>query len=110
MKDKFLIFQKMYDFTVYTFPIITKMPKDHRFILGQQIESHMLEILSLLIIVNKLDVKDRKKYFAKFSDMFDMMMVKIRLAKDLKLILPKQYLNISEKSNEVIKLIYGWLH
>jgi hypothetical protein len=110
MKDDFLIFQKMYDFTTYAFPIIAMMPKHHRFVLGQQIESHMLEILSLLIVVNKLDVNDRKQYFVKFSDMFDVMRVKIRLANDLQLIYTKQYLNMAEMSNEVIRLIYNWLH
>jgi len=107
MKDDFLIFQKMYDFTVYAFPIITLMPKNHRFVLGQQIESCILEILSLLMVVNKLDVSERKQYFAQFSNMSDIMMMKIRLAKDLILIYPKQYLNMAEKNNEVIRLIYN---
>lgn len=110
MKDDFLVFQKMYDFTVYAFPIITMMPKNHRFVLGQQIESHMLEILSLLIVVNKLDVSERKQYFAKFSNMFDIMRLKIRLANDLILIYPKPYMNMAEKSNEIMGLIYKWLH
>ena len=107
MKDDFLVFQKMYDFTVYAFPVIAMMPKNHRFILGQQIESHMLEILSLLMVVNKLDVSERKQYFAQFSNMSDVMMMKIRLAKDLILIYPKQYLNMAEMNNEVIRLIHN---
>jgi len=102
MKDEFLIFQKMYDFSVYAFPIIAMMPKNHRFVLGQQIESQMLEILSLLIVVNKLDVNDRKKYFVEFSNTFDIMRLKIRLANTLGLIYPKPYLNMAEKSNEIM--------
>jgi hypothetical protein len=110
MKEDFLVFQKMYDYMVYAFPVIAMMPKNHRFVLGQQIEVHMLEILSLLIVVNKLDVSERKPYFVKFSNMFDVMGVKIRLANDLKLMYIKQYLNMAEMSNEVIRLTYNWLH
>ena len=107
VKEDFLIFQKMYDFIVFAFPMITGMPKNHRFVLGQQIESQMLEILDLLTEVNKLDIKDRGKYFVKFSGLFDSMRVKIRLSKDLVLITVKQYLNLMEKHNEIIALIYG---
>jgi hypothetical protein len=107
MKDDFIIFQKMYDFTVYFFPIITKMPKSHRFILGQQLENHCLLIMDLLTVVNKIDINKRKKYFKNFSNNFDFLVIRIRLAKDLKFITPKQYLNIVEKTNEIIKLIYN---
>lgn len=107
MKDDFLIFQKIYDFAVMIFPIITKMPKHNRFVLGQQIEAQVLDIMDLANQVNALDVSERKKYFVKFSNLFDSTRVKLRLSKDLKLITIKQYLRISEKHNEIIKLIYN---
>jgi len=110
MKDDFVIFQKMYDFTVYFFPIIAKMPKSHRFILGQQIESHCLLIMDLLVAVNKIDVAKKKQYFKNFSNNFDFLVLRIRLANDLNFINSKQYLIIVEKTNEIIKLIYNWLH
>jgi len=110
MKDDFLIFQKAYDFITVIFPIITKMPKDHRFILGQQMEDKTLQIADMIILVNKLDTNMRKKYFSKFSDMFDILMIRVRLSRDLKLITERQYMRIMEKENELIKLIYNWLH
>jgi len=110
MKDDFLIFQKAYDFVILIFPIITKMPKDHRFILGQQLEEKTLSIVDLIVTVNKLNTNDRKKYFTKFSDAFDLLIFRIRLSRDLKLITEKQYMRIIEKENELIKLIHNWLH
>jgi len=110
MKDDFLVFQKAYDFAMLMFPIITKMPKDHRFILGQQLEEKTLSIIDLIVVVNKLNINDRKKYFTKFSDIFDLLMFRIRLSRELKLITERQYMRIIEKENEIIKLIYNWLH
>ncbi|MDD3808225.1 MAG: hypothetical protein PHG49_01535, partial [Candidatus Pacebacteria bacterium] len=67
----------------------------------------VLDIMDLANQVNALDVSERKKYFVKFSNLFDSTRVKLRLSKDLKLITIKQYLRISEKHNEIIKLIYN---
>ena len=39
-----IIYQKLYDMMLYSFPIIGRFPKDQRFTLGQQIENAMLEI------------------------------------------------------------------
>ena len=42
--NQLIIYQKLYDMMVYSFPIISRFPKDQRFVLGQQIQNEMLEI------------------------------------------------------------------
>ena len=52
-----IIYQKLYDMMLYSFPIIGRFPKDQRFVLGQQIQNEMLEIGKLIVHANKLKQK-----------------------------------------------------
>ena len=46
--DSLIIYQKVYDFTLYIFPIVDKFPKHEKFVLGQQIQNCMLGISALM--------------------------------------------------------------
>ena len=46
--DSLIIYQKVYDFTLYIFPIVDRFPKSQKFVLGQQIQNCMLGISGLL--------------------------------------------------------------
>jgi len=108
-KEDFTIWQKIYDLLVISMPIICKMPKNNRFVLGQQTESKLLELLDAVARVNKMPVAERKKYFNQISSLLDSIQTRWQLGKDLKLISIKQYLRLMEKTNEISKLIYNWL-
>ena len=108
-KEDFTIWQKIYDLLVISMPIICKMPKSNRFILGQQIESKLLELLDMVAKINKMQLSERKKYFSQISCLLDSIQSRWQLAKDLKLVSIKQYLRLMEKTNEISKLIYNWL-
>jgi len=47
------------------------MPKNNRFVLGQQTESKLLELLDAVARVNKMPVAERKKYFNQISSLLD---------------------------------------
>ena len=46
--DKLVLYQKMYDLILYSFPIINRFPKSQKFVLGQLIQNCMLGISALL--------------------------------------------------------------
>ena len=46
--DKLVLYQKMYDLILYSFPIINRFPKSQKFVLGQQIQNCMLGISGLM--------------------------------------------------------------
>ena len=53
MFQDLVIFQKVYDLILWLYPAVNKFPKSQRFVLGQQIENTVLEILKGIIQANQ---------------------------------------------------------
>lgn len=105
MLEDLVIFQKLYDFTLWFFPIVNKFPKQQRFVLGQRIENEILEIVELVAVANGETEKGRTLKTA--SAKLDLLRMLIRLAKDLRFVSVKQYGLASERLNEVGRLLTG---
>ena len=102
-----IIFQKHYDLMVYSFPIISRFPRDQRFVLGQQIENQMLDISKMIIHANKLKQKKGKLYEIDIE--LEKLRFLIRIAKDLKVLTVSKYGHHCERLDEIGKLLGGWL-
>ncbi len=102
-----IIYQKHYDLMRYSFPIISRFPKNQRYVLGQQIENMMLDIGKMIVHANKLKQK-RGKLFEIDIELEKLRML-IRLATDLKMISVARFGHISGKIDEIGKLLGGWL-
>jgi hypothetical protein len=102
-----IIFQKHYDLMLYSFPIIGRFPKNQRYVLGQQIENMMLDIGKLIVHANKL--KQKKGKLFEIDIELEKLRMLIRLAMDLKMISPARFGLLSEKIDEIGKLLGGWL-
>jgi four helix bundle protein len=105
MLDDLIIFQKIYDFLLWLYPIVNKFPKSQRFVLGQQIENSVLEMIKVIIRANQ--VIDKKNYLEEASIKLDVSRILMRLAKDLRFISIKQYETAAEKINEIGRLLSG---
>ena len=101
------IFEKTYEIILWLYPAINKFPKSQRFVLGQQIETAILEILKGIIQANS--ERNKLPYLKQISVELDKLRILIRLSKDLKFINIKQYQFIVEKINEVGKMLGGWI-
>lgn len=108
MEEKLIIFQKTYDFLVYFYPFINRIPKSHRQILGKTMEQISVEILLLIMEANKKTGNERINLQKQISDKLDYLRILIRLAKDLKFISIKQYAATADKLNEIAKMLTGW--
>lgn len=102
-----IIYQKHYDLMVYSFPIIGRFPKEQRFVLGQQIETAMLEIGKAIVHANKLRQKRAKLY--EIDVELEKLRFLIRLAKDLKMMSIAKYGRHCERLDEIGRLLGGWL-
>ena len=108
--EKLIIFQKIYDFLLWLYPLINRIPKSHRLVLGKHLEELGLAILLLAIEANKIRDNTRKISQAKISDKLDELRILIRLTKDLRFMSIDQYSHAAEKINEIGKLLYGWIN
>lgn len=107
MLDDLIIFQKVYDLILWLYPIINKFPKKQRFVLGQQIQNELIEILKGIIEANQEIHKSG--ILKRISINLDKLRILIRLGKDLHFISIKQYQTAAEKINEIGRLLSGWM-
>ncbi len=107
MFQDLVIFQKVYDLILWLYPTVNKFPKSQRFVLGQQIENTVLEILKGIIQANQ--ESNKLLYLKQISVDLDKLRILIRLSKDLKFISIRQYQFAAEKINEIGKILGGWM-
>jgi len=101
------IFEKTYELILWLYPTVNKFPKSQRFVLGQQIENTILEILKGIIEANQ--EINKLLYLKKISVELDKLRILIRLTKDLRFINIRQYAFAVEKVNEIGKMLGGWI-
>lgn len=83
-------------------------PKKDKYILGAKIETHLLDILELLILASSC-IKDKKlPCIQQASVKFDTLKILIRLAKDIKALDDKKYIELQKYLQEIGKMLGGW--
>ena len=107
MFQNLAIFEKTYELILWLYPTVNKFPKSQRFVLGQQIENTILEILKGIIEANQ--ERDKLAYLKKISVELDKLRILVRLSKDLRFISIRQYSFAAEKINEIGKMLGGWI-
>lgn len=106
MLQDLVIFQRVYDLILWMYPLINKFPKKQRFVLGQQLENILLDVLKGIIQANQ--ERNKLETLKQVSVDLDKFRILYRLAKDLKFMSVKQYQFGAEKVNEVGKILGGW--
>jgi len=107
--EKLVLFQKSYDFLLWLYPLVSRLPKHHRAVLGRQIEELGLSILLHILSANIARGIKRKAIQLLISEELDKLRILIRLTKDLRFISIKQYTYAAEKVNEIGKILSGWM-
>ena len=109
MCHKLLIFQKSYDLLLWLFPVINRIPKSHRQVLGKLLEEHGLSLLLLIIKANQSQGESRSNLQLSISSDLDSLRILLRLTKDLKFMSIKQYAMGTEKINEIARMLNAWM-
>ncbi|MDD4531436.1 MAG: diversity-generating retroelement protein Avd [Candidatus Pacebacteria bacterium] len=102
-----ILFQKIYDLFLWLHPILNRFPKSEKFLLAEQIERCMIEIVRHAVRINFQKIKNRD-LVEEMSAELDMLKILVRLSKDLRFVSVKSYGVFSEKAVEVGKLLGGW--
>jgi len=107
MFQNLAIFEKTYELILWLYPTVNKFPKSQRFVLGQQLENTLLDILKGIIQANQ--ERNKLETLKQVSIDLDKFRILFRLAKDLRFMSIKQYQFGAEKINEVGKILGGWM-
>lgn len=109
MEEKFILYQKVYDFVLWLYPVINRIPKSHRLVLGRKLEELATSLLLLIIKANKIRGQERIMLQRKVSDELDCLRIFIRLTKDLRFMSVKQYTTGAERINEIGRMLSAWM-
>ncbi len=107
--DKLILFQKSYDFLLWLYPFVNRLPKHHRAILGKQIEELGIYILLDTLSANSARGAKRKELQLLISLEIDKLRILLRLTKDLRFMSINQYAYAAEKVNEIGSVLSGWI-
>lgn len=101
------IVQKTYDLILWLIPILSRLPRDHRFTLGERISNNLYQLLEELLeakySANKLPI------LQKLNPKISILQYQARLLYDLKLISGSRYEHLSRYLLEIGSELGGWL-
>jgi len=103
------IIQKVYDFYREFYQLIPQMPKQDRHTVGQKIQNTCLDLLENLIYASRTDRKNKLGFLEQSAAKLDLLKLLLRLVEDVKAIPTKKYLILSEKLQEIGKMLGGWI-
>jgi len=102
-----IIYQKVYDFMLYLFPIIDRFPKYEKFVLCTQIKNCVLEIARTIIRANK--GRNKRPLLYDIDVAIEELRLLIRFSHERKYLSGKSYAEASKQINEVGRLLGGWI-
>jgi hypothetical protein len=98
---------KLYDFLLWIIPKLEKFPRSQKFLIGDRIETVLLDILDLLIEAAYSKKKSQPLRSANLQ--LEKVRYLVRLSKDLKLLSLKNYELSARSIDGVGTSIGGWL-
>lgn len=103
--ERLVLYQKIYDFLLYIYPVIAKFPKYEKFTLQTQIKNCVIDLERCVIKANKSTSKKSHLYEA--DVLIEELKMLLRLAHDLRYISPKQYEVVCGKVTETGSILGG---
>ncbi len=98
---------RTYDLLLWIIPQLEKFPKGQRYLLGDRIETQMLDLMDL--IIEAAYTKSKTLLLREANLKLEKLRYLIRLVKDLKYLSIKRYEHVSKCLNEIGSEIGGWL-
>lgn len=97
-----------YDILGWILDRIEKFPKNQRFVFGQRLANHAVDVLELIVsaIYNK---RERRALLKNANLKLQTVRILIRLCCDRKMVSTRQYMHAAEKLTEVGAMLGGWL-
>jgi hypothetical protein len=105
--DELLIIQKTYDFIKWYVPILNRLPRSHKFTLGERIINELYDLLEGLI--NARYSRQKLPFLEALNNKLDILRYQTRLLHDFKLISLERYEYISRQLQEIGTELGAWI-
>jgi hypothetical protein len=107
MSNELPVIQKTYDFILWYVPILNRLPREHKFVLGERMINQLYKLLEGLL---KARYSASKLILLQsLNDELDILRYQTRLLRDFNLISVKRYEYISQQIQEIGKNLGGWI-
>jgi len=106
MNENYPIIVKSYTLTLWYIQKIEKLPKNHRYTLGERIQNSLLELL--MILSDTIYSKDKKRLLLLANQEIERLRLLTKLIKDLSILSKDNYMFIINSLNEIGQMIGGW--
>jgi hypothetical protein len=107
MPEPPILLAKWYDYAKWIIERVDSFPKNQRFIFGQRLAGHALDIMELL--VEAACARDKAALLHTANRKIEMLRWLIRMAKDQTLFTARQYEFSCERLEECGRMTGGWL-
>jgi hypothetical protein len=102
LKHTFDLYKELYGY-------LKTLPKKDQYLLGKQIEEHVLKFLELILMAAGMQRERKLELLEQANGKFEVFKVLIYMAREMKLLDNKKYLSAEAKVQEVGKQIGGWI-
>ncbi len=107
--DRLSIIQKLINAYKMWHEFLPHFPKNSRYTLGSKIDSLFIETIKCIMIAKYLNPKDKIAHLKKASLGLDLLKFFLQLSWEIKSLDNKKYIALSEKIEEIGKMIGGWI-
>ena len=107
MAESANILTKLQDLLVYLIPQLNKFPRDQKFVLGDRIETKVLDVQEFCL--RAYYSREKRGHLLEANLQLEVVRHLVRLANALKLFSNHTYGVLAEKMDEVGRMIGGWL-
>jgi len=102
------IIRGMYDLYKLYYGYLQLFPRKDKYTLGAKCELYIIDTLELLLAAGSVPKQDKKQYLQQANVKFDALKIFLRLAKEIKVLDSKKYLELQKYIQEIGKMLGGW--
>lgn len=102
------IIRKLYELYKLFYSYLALFPKKDKHNLGAKCESYIIDTLELLLAASSVAKSDKKQYLMRANVKFDALKIFLRIAKEMRLLDSKKYIELQTYIQEIGKMLGGW--
>ena len=106
MNENYPIIVKSYTLTLWYIQKIEKLPKNHRYTLGERIQSSLIALL--MTLSDTIYSKEKKELLLRANQEIERLRLLTKLIKDLSIVSNDNYQFVIASLNEIGQMIGGW--
>lgn len=103
------IIQQTFDLYKDLYAHVKTFPKKDQYLIGKRCEDALLSFLEYTLLAASAPKEQKARLLNIAAGKFDVLKILLRLAKELKMLDTKKYIELELKAREVGKMLGGWI-